>query len=239
MAIPTIRQQFTFWPQLVIGCLSVSLLTCRPTDAVRPGDESAYFPLTEGHYVVYDVSEQQFSLTSAPVQRTYQVKERIEQRYTDATGQPAFRLLRFRRSATQEPWQPDSVWSARLVNNEAIRTENGLDFVKLVFPLSDRLRWDGNRHNAAGSDEYELRNSRQPYRVHPMTFGETVTVVAQNDSTLVSQDKRVEVYARQVGLIYRERIQLHYCSSSPGCIGRNQIDYGIRQFYRIRTYGTE
>ena len=193
----------------------------------------------EGHYVIYDVSEQRFSLTSAPVQRTYQVKERVGQRYTDATGQPAFRLLRYHRSTAQQPWQPDSAWSVRLVNNEAIRTENGLDFVKLVFPLGDRLRWDGNRYNASGRDEYEIRNSHQPYRVQPVSFGETVTVVAQNDSTLVSQDKRLEVYARQVGLVYRERIQVQFCSSSPGCIGRNQIDYGIRQFYRIQTYGTE
>ena len=114
-----------------------------------------------------------------------------------------------------------------------------MDIVKLRFPFSDRLRWDSNRYNAAGDDAYELRNSGLPYRVSDKQFAETVTVVVQQDSTLIAQDKRIEVYARRVGLIYKERVQLQFCSSTPACIGTYQIDYGIRQIYRLRSFGTE
>ncbi|QJW89902.1 hypothetical protein HNV11_11200 [Spirosoma taeanense] len=212
---------------------------CQTTSPVPIVSDTDFFPLKSQQYIIYDVQEQRYALNAPALQLTYQLKEVVGDVYRDVTGQTAYRLLRYRRLAEGQSWQADSVWSARLVNNEAIRTENGLDFIKLVFPFSDQLRWNGNRRNIYGEDAYELRNNPQPYRVLDKQFDETVTVVAQNDSTLVSQDKRVEVYARQVGLIYKERTQLQYCSSSPACRGKNQIDYGIRQVYRIRTYGTE
>jgi hypothetical protein len=216
---------------LINGCLSSKI------EPVSAGYD--YFPLETGQYAIYDLTEQYYSLNAAPVQRTYQLKEVVGDSYLDVTGNKAFRLMRYRRSTANQPWQADSVWSTRLVNNEAIRTENGLDFVKLLFPVSDQLTWDGNRLNSAGNDDYQLRNSRQPYRVSDKQYDETVTVIAQNDSTLVSQDKRIDIYARQIGLIYKERTQLQFCSSSPGCIGKYQIDYGIRQIYRIQQYGKE
>jgi hypothetical protein len=228
---------------LLLCAVAVLALTacfsCQPTDSVPDPSGYDYFPLQTGRYSIYDVDERQYSLGAPPVQRTYQLKEVTGPAYTDVTGSPAFRLFRYRRSGEGQPWQADSIWSVRRVNDEAIRTENGFDFVKLRFPVSDQLRWDGNRYNRIGEDQYELRNSGQPYRVSDKQFDQTVTVVAQQDSTLVSQDKRIEVYARPMGLIYKERIQLQYCTSSPACVGRYQIDYGIRQVYRIRSNGNE
>ncbi|GAB3549931.1 hypothetical protein GCM10027577_28270 [Spirosoma fluminis] len=185
------------------------------------------------------MQEQHYALNSAPIQRSYQLKEVTGPAYSDVTGQTAFQLTRYRRSSATEPWQADSIWSARLVNNEAIRTENGQDLVKLVFPVSDLLSWNGNRHTTRGPEEYIIRNSNQPYRVSDKQFDQTATVLEQNDSTLVSQDKRLAVYAKNVGLIYKERVQLQFCSSTPACIGNYQIDYGIRQVYRINAYGRD
>lgn len=214
------------------GCRTRSLLP------VSPGYE--YFPLQTGRYVIFDVDEQRYPFgATTPFVRAYQVKEVIGLAYTDVTGRQAYRLMRYHRLADGKPWQADSVWSARRSDSEGIRTENGLDFIKLRFPVSDGLRWNGNRYNALGEDDYELRNSQQPYRVSDKEFGKTVTVIAQQDSTLLAQDKRIEIYASGLGLIYKERIQLQYCSSAPTCIGTYQIDYGIRQIYRIRSSGSE
>jgi hypothetical protein len=209
-------------------------------DTLTATDEgSDYFPLEPGRYVVYDITEERFSSSASPILQRYQLKEVIGPAYADVTGQPAYRLLRYRRSASTQPWTADPIWSARRVGNEAIRTENGLDVIALAFPVSDRLRWNSNRHNRLAADPYELRNSGQPYRVSSQQFDATVTVLAQDDSTLLNRDKRLAVYARQVGLIYRERTQLTYCSSSATCIGKAQIAYGTRQIYRIQQYGRE
>ncbi|WP_461099301.1 hypothetical protein [Spirosoma luteolum] len=197
-----------------------------------------YQPLEPGRYVEYAVSETRYALNAPAVQRTYQLREEIGQPYRAVDGDTAYTLLRFRRSTAAQNWQTDSIWTIRRQTNAVIRTENGLDFVSLLFPARDGQTWNGNRLNALGEDDYTIRNAGQPYRVSAAGFDQTVTVVAQDDSTLVSQDKRLAVYARGVGLIYRERIQLQYCSSSPACIGTNQIDYGTRQYYRLTGYGT-
>lgn len=215
------------------------LLSCQRDPVADTGSGYEYAPVETGRYCVYDVSEQQYALNAPPVQRAYQVKEVIGAPYTDATGQSAYRLMRYRRAALAAGWQLDSIWTIQRTDHQLIRTENGLAFVSLLFPVSERLTWNGNRYNALGDDTYELRNVGQPYRISDTTYDQTLTVMGRNDSTLISHDKRLTVFARQVGIVYRERIQLQFCSSTPACVGTNQIDYGIRQIYRLRQYGTE
>lgn len=215
------------------------LLSCTSPEPIPNNAGLDYAPLTTGHFVIYDVTEQRFSLTATPATSTYQLKETVGASYTDVTGQPAFRLQRFRRPNAQAPWQADSLWTARIDSRMAVRTENGADFVKLIFPPADGSRWNGNQFNPFSEDTYEFRNANRPYSVGTQGFSETVTVVQQNDSTLVSQDKRIEVYARQVGLIYKETVQLQFCSATPSCVGKAQIDYGVRRYVRVTSYGQE
>lgn len=229
-----------FLPSWFLVIVSLALfLGCQSVTTEPRASDYEYFPLESGQYSIYAVQEDQYVLQAAPIQRNYQIKEVVGSAYTDVAGQTAYRLIRYRRATDNQPWQADSVWSTRLVTNEAIRTENGQDFVSLLFPISGGSSWNGNRYNTFGPDEYEIRNAGQPFRVLEKSFNETVTVVAQDDSTLVSQEKRIAVYARQIGLIYKERTYRKFCTTNSGCIGKNQIDYGTRQVYRIQTYGKE
>ena len=219
--------------------LLLTLASCTSSETTPVNSGLDYLPLATGRYVIYDVTEQRFSLTAAPVTGTYQLKETVGATYADVTGQSAFRLQRFRRANAQATWQPDSLWTTRTNGRMAVRTENGADFVKLIFPVTERARWNGNQLNRFAEDIYEFKNTNQPYSVGKQLFVETVTVLEQSDSTLVSQDKRVSVYARQVGLIYKETVQLQLCSSTPVCVGKGQIDFGVRRYVRIASYGTE
>ena len=226
----------------LLYCLCSFLLVqaCHQPETIAIQTDTAdYFPLETGHYIMYDVSEEHYALTTAPRLLLYQVKETVGPLYTDVAGQLANQLLRYRRTTGTQPWQLDSLWSLRRTSTAGIRTESGRDIVKVVFPVEENARWNANQLNASGADEYVLRNVGRPFSVSGVTFGETATVVQQDDSTLVAQDKRTEVYARRVGLIYKEAIQLQFCTASPGCIGKNQIEYGIRQVYQLRSVGTE
>lgn len=224
---------------LFVALCWLLLFACTSSETPPASAGLDYLPLVTGRYVIYDVTEQRYSLTAAPVTSTYQLKETVGTSYTDVTGQPAFRLHRFRRANAQATWQTDSLWTARVDSRMAIRNENGVDLVKLIFPPTERSRWNGNQFNNLSEDTYELRNVNQPYSVGSQTFTETVTVLQQNDSTLVSQDKRIEVYARQVGLVYKETVQLQFCSSTPTCVGKAQIDFGVRRYVRVASYGME
>lgn len=224
--------------RLVVGLGSAALVACTAasTEPIRLGQE--FVTLETGRFIVYDVTEQRYSLTASPTTTTYQLKETVGSRYTDVTGQTAYRLHRYRRATTTTAWTLDSLWTARLTERAIIRTENGIDFVKLQFPLQERDQWNGNQFNQHPENLYQARQVRQPYTIGNQSFAETVQVVQQDDSTLVSRDKRIEVFARQVGLIYKERVQLQYCSAGT-CVGKAQIDFGVRQVFKLVAYGTE
>lgn len=223
---------------LLTCLLWVLLLSCQQADVAVSDPGTDYLPLETGRYIMYDVTEQRYSLTAAPVLTTYQLKETIGAVYVDVTGLPAYRIQRYRRANTQATWQPDSLWTARNSAQAAIRTENGADFVKLVYPLAERNEWNGNAYNQFQKDIYMLRQVRKPYTIGTQTFAETATVVQHSDSNLVAQDKRIEVYAKQVGLIYREVVQLQFCSSAT-CVGKGQVDFGVRRYVRVASYGKE
>jgi len=167
------------------------------------------------------------------------LKERTGLPYTDAAGGTSFRIHRFRRAAADQPWLADSILSARVSPMQAIRTENGISQVVLQFPLAANQRWNANAFTNLEPDDVELRNIWQVFRVLDKRYDQTVTVVQQDDSTLVAQDRRMAVYAPDIGLIYRQRVQLRFCTARPDCIGKAQIDYGIRQTYQLLTYGKD
>ena len=220
---------------LIVGFLPA----CRPTDQTTlPLADEAYFPLETGRYIVYAVTEELYSLSAPPTKATYQLKEQIGPSYTDASGQTAYQIVRFYRLNDQSVWQPDSIWSARRTRTEALRTENGQTTVRMLFPVYDQQSWDGNRYNTLGTDNFALRNIHQPFRVLTNTFARTVSVI-QQDSTLLDQHKRMEVYAYDIGMVYQEITKFQYCSATPGCIGKAQIDYGSRQLYQALFYGKE
>ncbi|GAB3890996.1 hypothetical protein GCM10028803_02360 [Larkinella knui] len=243
MILIAIRRHVHYLALLTIGTTALLLLdACQSvsTEPVVSGYD--YQPLEKGNFWIYEVTEQQFSLNGSVATQTYQLREILTSSYTDSPngapiGTTTFRLERYRRSNDSQAWQPDSVSSIRVTDNQLIKTENNRSYVKLIFPLIDQFQWNGNAFNTSGEDLYQLKNTNKPFTVLSKPFPETATIVQQNDSTLVSQDKRVEIYARGVGLIYKEKVQLQFCSSTPSCVGKAQIDYGIRQYTRLRSYG--
>jgi hypothetical protein len=226
------------WILLVCGYV---MQACNPTckECTELPEGAAFFPIEVGRFIAYEVNEEEVTLGRPAVVRNYQWKEVIAERYTDPAGQPAYRIARFRRNTDGQRWEPDSTFTLRVFADHAVRNENGHDFVKMVFPVGEKAVWNGNIYNTLGEDSYELRNINKPYNVGTAGFDRTATVIQQNDSTLVNQDKRIEVYAAEVGLIYRERINVQFCSSTPACVGKAQIDYGTRQYIRFKNAGKE
>lgn len=236
MRLPAIRSLILMLAltELASGCTRDWEET-EPT-AARTGHE--FFPLETGRFIEYDVVEILHSLTSPPVTRRSQVREVVRQAFTDAEGQPAFRLERLRRSTTAEPWQLDSVWTARLETSRAVKTAGNVPVVKLVFPVRKDLRWNGNALNGRGAEEYRIRWYDQPLAVGQQFFARTLEVVQREDSSLVSLERRVERYARGVGLVESEDTRLFYCTSTA-CLGQGRVDFGRQLFYRIHRHGNE
>ena len=208
-----VRLLLTMAPLLgLIGCQWLPTTTPTAPTPNPPPDETRFYPLQPGWFVVYAVSLTQHRLNQQPVLTTFQRKERVGTAFTDAAGNPAFRIERFRRAGDALPWLADSVWSARWQNNQLIRTQNGVATVALVLPVYDQSRWNPNPYNtgatvpfSAVTDFYEMYQANQPRTVGGLAFAASVGVQQQADSTLLGQTKRNEIYALGVGVVYRDR----------------------------------
>jgi hypothetical protein len=220
---------------VLVSCQSIT----KDCGCVAPHDTGfSYFYTSIKQFVIYEVIETEYSLAQETTIKNYQLKESVASFFTDLDGKEALRIERFRRENDSEPWKIDSVYTAKKSQNEALKTENNIPFLKMVFPLYENQTWDGNTYNTLGQDEYVVKNLNKATIINGQNFNKTVTIVQQNDSTLIDLKKRIEIYAEGIGIIYTEKKAITYCSSLD-CIGKNKIDFGKSFIMKIKSYGQE
>jgi len=97
--------------------------------------------------------------------------------------------------------------------------------VKLVFPISENKKWNGQPDEIEG-DEYSIYKAFQSYELADSTLENTVQVIQEdNQDSISNYDKRVEVYAANVGLIYKISSQIEFCRDTE-CLGLQEIEFG-------------
>ncbi|WKK74173.2 hypothetical protein QYS49_20585 [Marivirga salinae] len=99
------------------------------------------------------------------------------------------------------------------------------DEVKLSFPIAEDKSWNGVPEEFE-EDEYTILKAFQSYDLADSTFQNTLQVIQEdNQDSISNYDQRIEVYAANVGLIYRISSQLEFCRDTE-CLGLQEIDFG-------------
>ncbi|AEI49850.1 hypothetical protein Runsl_3486 [Runella slithyformis DSM 19594] len=215
---------------LTAGC------TDSPTGPVET--EYRYFPLETGRFVEYAVQEASYAVGKTPVLSSYFLKEVCGSETVGAGGQLQYQIQRYRRTTAQQNWTADSAGFAYLLPDRAVKVENNLPLVKMVFPLYEGLNWNGNHYNTLPPQTYEARFIKTPFTINALSFPESLHIIQQNDSSLVTLVRFTERYAPAVGLIYKENTALNYCQT-PNCLGKGIIESGTQKVLRIVAYGKE
>ena len=196
-------------------------------------DGGKFFYPKIGQSVVYDVEDTQYELTGKFVVKTYQLKEVNVSTFKDLEGKEALRIERYRRENNSQKWVIDSVFTAKKEIDKVLKTENNVTYVKILFPIKEGLKWNGNAYNSFGNDIYELKKVNQFFQTNGRKFDNTFTVIQQNDSTLVDLKKRIEIYAENIGMIYQEKTNVLYCNSGD-CLGKGKVDFGTKHILKFR-----
>lgn len=198
-------------------------------------DGGNFFYPNIGQSVVYDVEDTQYELTGKFTIKTYQLKESIALTFKDLEGKEALRIERYRRENDSQKWTIDSVFTAKKEIDKALKTENNVTYIKILFPIKEGLKWNGNAYNSLGNDVYELKKISQLFQTNGQKFENTFSVIQQNDSTLVDLKRRIEVYAENIGMIYQEKTNVLYCNLGD-CLGKGKIDFGTKHILKFRNY---
>lgn len=146
------------------------------------------------------------------------VRETLVDTLRDLEDQLWYRGERYDRRVDSTQWRFRQTFLLRRDEGRALRREDNLEFVKMVFPLRNDQNWDG--HGAF--DQYrEIEVGGQPIEIFadwnyrylqlgaPASYGDQtydqVTVIEGADyENLLNRRLAVEAYAQDIGLIYRE-----------------------------------
>jgi hypothetical protein len=228
-----------------------SLLSCETSPETVTDAGLDYFPLKVGAYQVYSVDETQIN-QSVEQKSIYELKFQVIDSLINQEGGYTYIIQRQSRANANLPWNMLDSWTARIAGRQAIINEGNTSFVKLTFPAVNGLEWDGNAFNSlVGNkqcgdnldrlcDIYTLENFGTEFITSTgITFGQALTIIQNEDPDLITKhDVRTEMYAKGVGLIYKESVVLEYCSTDD-CKGDQKVDKGLKYKQVIKEYGSD
>lgn len=210
---------------VVLMALLIVNVSCREQSTKPVADDSAYFPLEVGNYWIYQVTTKTYVTANAPLTQVYQLQQKVSSSYTQ-NGQLVFVIDESTRQTDRSPWKLKSLHTVYKNRLEVVDQDNNAPVVRLAFPVSAALSWNTNLYNANPLVLLRYQDAGRPFSVGKLNFDDTVSVLGTNDSTLVSQEKYLRVYARSAGCVYREDRSLAFCQASSDCLGSGVIESG-------------
>ena len=204
-------------------------------DNITSQPEDAYIPLISGNFAEFEVERTKFTLSALPEIQKLRTRQIIADSFRDVSNHLVYKSEYYVLD-TKSAWKIDSIIPVWRTLDKTMCQENGQAIVKLVHPLANEVAWNGNLYNAMNEKVFHVKDLGKPFQIAAMTFPNTVTIIRQDDSTLLSKNKYIEIYAMNVGLIRTEKIFVQYCGT-PDCIGKGIINSGWKEVSTIIKYG--
>ena len=229
--------------------ISIALFSCKKKkEPVKPDLGEAYYPGTIGKYIIYDVDSivyDEFLYDSTHYK--YQIKEKIEQAYTDAQNRPALKLVRYIKkfdaaiSYSVMPWTIKDVWQVNISTTNVEIVEENIRFVKLIFAIKQNSTWNGNSTNTLGDQEYKYSYMDAAETINSINFAKVTQVMQKDFPTLISRQYYREKYAKDIGLVYREIIDMGFDEVVPLSADIFTVvkKYGVIYKSTVLSYGYE
>ncbi|HLG02962.1 MAG TPA: hypothetical protein VI731_05165 [Bacteroidia bacterium] len=205
----------------------------------------AYFPDNIGHYCIYEVDSTVFRpFYSDTVHIKFQLKEKIESWFIDNQGRRAMRVEQYKRPFSDTipyenlSWALFRIVSFTRTNSTAEKTVDNQRFINLTFVPREAKTWNGNAYNTIGEWNYEYLNVDVPYSLGSLHFDSTLWVEQKLDTNKLTFRIYRERYARHVGMIEREVIDVRDTTLCCGSV-LNRIYEGVSYSVRLVSWGQE
>jgi hypothetical protein len=238
-------------PLFVLGLLVILFSACKETpDDYTTDFNFEYYPLEVGKFVEYQMDSTIYDPngdTTVYHSTTY-LKEEIIDTLSDNNGNIVFKIEQYERTADSLPWIIKKVLTAAILENEAIRTEDNLRFVKLTFPAKKGKQWNGNAHFDAGlivdvagetlemfkGWNYRTQSIGEATTIGNFQFEETAVVEEADNENLIELRRSFATYAKGVGLAQREMWILD-TQCIEDCVGKSWEEKAEKGFILKQT----
>jgi hypothetical protein len=212
---------------IVAVCVFFLLSACtKQTENYTSATISDYFPMQVGRTFLYRLdSTIPAAFGSSLIVKYYQAKDSIESTFADNQGRTSYRIFRYTRDTlATKPWQFAATYYATNTGKSLEYVDNNLRFIKLSLPIKEEFSWPAHTYIDTRSQNttvsyldswnYQYQNVDEGYSVLNKTYDTTITILQKDETlpegqfnpTFPRQDRNygVEVYAKGVGLIYKE-----------------------------------
>lgn len=166
-----------------------------------------YYPLNIGSEWIYQVDSTNFKSFGGDSSRDiFHRKVRYVKTRVDSEDRLLHEIDIYQKSITDTIWQYESTF---WVYKDAFMVEenrNNIKLVSLVFPVKQNKAWDGNQLNSMERKAFVYKRVGKTFVDNLSTYTESFMVQRLDDSTFFDQQKEIEYYGKNVGLIYKEDI---------------------------------
>ena len=233
----------------VLICLQF-LISCTKQDTISPSVKAVnYYPVVVGKVWIYRLDSTTIpDFGASLIVHSYHIKDSVASSFLDNTNRMSWIVYRFITDTLEQmPWQSLSTYYITpTATNVEVLDDNNLRFIKLVTPVVKNKSWQGNSYIDTRSItssyqyldgwNYTYTAVDSPYTTLAGTIDSTVTILQQDETSpegpfnpdyFQQRDYSVEVYAKNVGLIYKDF--LHWIWQPDPEPGSYQDgSYGIR-----------
>jgi hypothetical protein len=226
--------------------VSVCWFSCKKDNELHYDAGYGYSPTDVGRYVIYDVDSVIYNaFNHDTIHYKYQLKEYLQSVFPDNEGRPSLRIERSVRAYSSTlpydsiPWVLKNVWYSTRTPTDFERVEDNVRYVRLSFPTVNFRNWNGNAQNTLGDWEYAYNGTDQKLNVNGLHFDSTLTVNEHIDTNLLTYQVYTELYAKNVGLISRQVIDVSANTIVPGVSVLNRINNGVVCNATVHSYGRQ
>ncbi len=220
----------------ILAIASTILVSCDGDDTA-PFDPYSYYPLTVGHYVVYEVNQEVYSTgQAAPVVTKWQEKDEVEKMISDSAGISTYLISRSTRNTAADYWQKVKEFIVQKYPDKLLVSIDNQTFNALVFPVDTRMTWNGNAYNDLEQQDYYYETVQEPATVGDKRFDEALTVVERKDTSIINKYVTVKVYGKGVGLVSDDQTAFEFCQNED-CIGSGKVESGSHKTRKIIEFG--
>jgi len=216
---------------LVVLLLVMIFSSCSESTFEQNGEEQGYdyYPIVIGNEWIYEVDSTIYLQDGADVLKSIsQVKEEITE-LLDPDGEKYIITKSVRKSDT-DPWVVNDKFLVENDGEKLYKTELNRRFIKLVFPVREGKKWDGNVHFDSSADvdvfgnmlavfedwDYKIQQEVNAVEIANNTYNDVIRVEQSDSGNVgINYSRNYEQYAKGVGLIYRENNALSSQIKTP------------------------
>jgi len=228
---------------LIAIVFSFLFYSCKKDKSTIADTGQNYFPIKAGAYIMYNVDStfyDDFFVPTKVINTKFRLKEKIQSLYYDDQNRLTARLERYVKyysasvSYDSMPWTLKNIWVENLTSSTAEKVEENVRYVRLVFPVKVNKSWNVNNQNFLDELDFTYKSVDAADNVGGIAF-DSVLQTAYDDGgkILTTRNYFSEKYAKKIGLVYKQEINVASQPPSSSTPTQLQIFYAMPILQRI------